>query len=506
MSEIITFYSYKGGVGRTMALANVSVVLAKWGHKVLVVDWDLEAPGLEHFYKDYVDVNLVQTKTGVVDLLIDGTQVGWQDCIVEIEIGSGDSPIQFISSGKRDDEYFKRVRSFDVDEFYKNDGGLLIEKWRDEWLAQYDYILIDSRTGITEIGGICTIQLPDTVVMLFTATNHGFDGVLDIIKRAGNAQQKLPYDRQKLIFLPIPSKFDANTEFKLSQQWLEKFASELEPTYNDWLPTSVNRKDFLELTKIPYIPYFSFGEKLPVIEQGVKDPSGLGYAYESIAVLIANHLVDVEMLANNRDYYVAKVNRFYVADIESRKNGNGVDIDKKLRILRQKLNINEEIIKVKKDKKVMLECLKDNIAPFIEIVLSKVGELNNLFKNTDASISVYYTDFVFEMEDKSYSKRFASMGHFIEWIDDRMDKSNSFELESLQYFLSFSGLRNTTEVVSISMVIRIDFHDNSYELKSSGFEFTVDKLYHEVITVEEGSEIANSIMLSILSKIEGMVE
>src|SRR4051794_13247188 len=42
---VYTFYSYKGGVGRSMALANVAVLLARSGKKVLVVDWDLEAPG-----------------------------------------------------------------------------------------------------------------------------------------------------------------------------------------------------------------------------------------------------------------------------------------------------------------------------------------------------------------------------------------------------------------------------------------------------------------------------
>ena len=49
MGTLITFYSYKGGVGRTMALANVATLLATWGKSVLVIDWDLEAPGIEHF-------------------------------------------------------------------------------------------------------------------------------------------------------------------------------------------------------------------------------------------------------------------------------------------------------------------------------------------------------------------------------------------------------------------------------------------------------------------------
>jgi hypothetical protein len=54
MSRIVTFYSYKGGVGRTLALSNVAVLLAKQGKKVLVMDWDIEAPGLDRYFKDYL--------------------------------------------------------------------------------------------------------------------------------------------------------------------------------------------------------------------------------------------------------------------------------------------------------------------------------------------------------------------------------------------------------------------------------------------------------------------
>ena len=49
---IYTFYSYKGGVGRSMALANVAECFYLQGLKVLMIDWDLEAPGLEAFFYD----------------------------------------------------------------------------------------------------------------------------------------------------------------------------------------------------------------------------------------------------------------------------------------------------------------------------------------------------------------------------------------------------------------------------------------------------------------------
>ncbi len=57
MSEgtIITFYSYKGGVGRTFALANIAALLSTWGYKVLCIDWDLEAPGLHFYFQSWMN-------------------------------------------------------------------------------------------------------------------------------------------------------------------------------------------------------------------------------------------------------------------------------------------------------------------------------------------------------------------------------------------------------------------------------------------------------------------
>ena len=49
---IYTFYSFKGGVGRSMALANVAEWFYLQGLRVVMVDWDLEAPGLETFFFD----------------------------------------------------------------------------------------------------------------------------------------------------------------------------------------------------------------------------------------------------------------------------------------------------------------------------------------------------------------------------------------------------------------------------------------------------------------------
>lgn len=90
---IYTFYSFKGGVGRSMALANVAALLAKWGYSVLVVDWDVEAPGIERFFaRDNPGLQDLRANTpGVLDLVqakSDGNPLPWRDCLIDVKIGS----------------------------------------------------------------------------------------------------------------------------------------------------------------------------------------------------------------------------------------------------------------------------------------------------------------------------------------------------------------------------------------------------------------------------------
>src|SRR5437588_701647 len=69
---ICSFYSFKGGVGRSMALANVAELLYHRGLRVLMVDFDLEAPGLEQFFEVRAALHSpyeVMNARGIVDML-----------------------------------------------------------------------------------------------------------------------------------------------------------------------------------------------------------------------------------------------------------------------------------------------------------------------------------------------------------------------------------------------------------------------------------------------------
>jgi MinD-like ATPase involved in chromosome partitioning or flagellar assembly len=311
MSQIITFYSYKGGVGRSMALANVATLLSKWGKRVLMIDWDLEAPGLEKFFRDYLtDVQWDEQK-GVLEWLTaqqKGEVSNWKDWVIPFRTSESKADLHLLVSGKSNGDYAENLRDFNVAKFYEQyNGGHIIENLRDELLAAYDYVLIDSRTGVTDFGGICTIQLPDILVMLFTPTEQALHGTEKIAKRILDSHKKLPFDRFRLLVCPVPSRFDSNTEFKESRDWLGRIAEKLEWLYDEWLPAGINLNEFLQIIKIPYISYFSFGEKLPVIEQGVSDPAGLGYAHENLTMLVANRLENVDLFFEQREKYLQEV-------------------------------------------------------------------------------------------------------------------------------------------------------------------------------------------------------
>lgn len=182
----VTFYSYKGGVGRTMALVNTAVSLAELGHRVLVVDFDLEAPGLPS-YQIFQDTKYDK---GIVDYVTSYRADGVAPDVAEfvVKCANTDKPIWLMPAGRyTESDYAGELNSIDWQELYENQNGyLFFEDLKQQW-AQYDgigfdYVLIDSRTGHTDVGGICTRQIPDAVVVMFLPNEQNIIGLEPIVQ------------------------------------------------------------------------------------------------------------------------------------------------------------------------------------------------------------------------------------------------------------------------------------------------------------------------------------
>jgi TIR domain/CobQ/CobB/MinD/ParA nucleotide binding domain len=318
--SVVTFYSWKGGVGRTMVLANVAVQLARMGSTVLAVDWDLEAPGLDRFFMMLNQTDVANPEapsatdpTGLMGLLFEASEHGdaksdkqdWQDRLVHIQVPPAQptpsiqtpltpSPIHLLPSGYGVEGYAKRLSEFSWSGFFADSrGGEWLEALRDQWSASYDFVLIDSRTGLTDSGGVCTIQMPHMLVLVFTANDQSVEGGLRVVAAAQQARRDFGYDRGPLVVIPVLTRWEGEKEVDIGDQWMKRLDRDLVPITALWLPKDFSPRQFLEKTRVPHVPRFTFGEPLPVVTHSLSDPGLPGLYFDTIARLILSQLSNV---------------------------------------------------------------------------------------------------------------------------------------------------------------------------------------------------------------------
>ncbi|WP_406365183.1 FxSxx-COOH system tetratricopeptide repeat protein [Streptomyces sp. NBC_01546] len=224
--RIVTFYSYKGGTGRTMALANTAWILAANGKRVLAVDWDLEAPGLHRFFHPFLDPGTLGATTGVIDLVSEYAWAAvspvqrageWHEDYARIqphavslapealgwEFPDGGT-LDFVSAGRQNREYSATVSTFDWDNFYDRlGGGLFFDALRADMKRDYDYVLIDSRTGLSDTADICTVHLPDVLVDCFTLSGQSIDGAAAVARQIDER-----FNDRGITIYPVPMRVD----------------------------------------------------------------------------------------------------------------------------------------------------------------------------------------------------------------------------------------------------------------------------------------------------------
>src|SRR5262245_20193159 len=110
-----------------MALVNVAAELARRGRKVLVVDFDLEAPGLE----TYKRLKPAKPHPGIVEYVTEFRQSfqvpNLRDYIYETKpIGERGGQLWVMPAGKRDTAYRNALCDIDWQRLYKEEEGFLL--------------------------------------------------------------------------------------------------------------------------------------------------------------------------------------------------------------------------------------------------------------------------------------------------------------------------------------------------------------------------------------------
>lgn len=341
--RIVTFYSYKGGTGRSMALANVAWILASGSKRVLVLDWDLEAPGLQRYFRPFLLDKDLTSSEGVVDFITDFMLEAITP-VAEGETVPADwyaeradlsqyavslnwkfprgGQIDFVPAGRQGPDYATRFAAINWQNFYDRlGGGALLEEAKRQASAQYDYVLIDSRTGVSDTSGICTVQMPDTLVVCFTFNNQSIEGAAAITQfvyeqrgrhsyaaaqagaaapaqSAQSAQPAQPAQTRSgdgagpasavgsvyesphdFRILPVPTRVELAEKEKLDRR--KEFARWRFDPFIGRIPAA-QRRAFWAAVEVPYVPYFAYEEILAPFNEDPRDPKSCLAAFVRI--------------------------------------------------------------------------------------------------------------------------------------------------------------------------------------------------------------------------------
>ncbi|MBQ0892965.1 tetratricopeptide repeat protein [Micromonospora sp. U56] len=302
--QVVTFYSYKGGTGRTMALANTAWILAANGQRVLVADWDLESPGLHRFYAPFLDPEQVASTGGVMDLIL---EYEWENARRRAESDAAARPgdwhrqfarvhkyafsvnwefpgggsLDLLLAGRHNPDYATSVTGLNWDNFYNRLGGAqFFDALREDMKRHYDYTLIDSRTGISDVAEICTIHLPDVLVDCFTLSDQGIDGASAVARRVRGYE-----GRRARRVLPVPMRVDDGEKGKRDAGRtlaMQRFAG---------LPsgmTDAERQEYWLTVEVPYRAYYAYEETLATFGDEPGGRTTLLSAYETLTSHITN--------------------------------------------------------------------------------------------------------------------------------------------------------------------------------------------------------------------------
>ena len=222
--EVTTFYAYDGASVRSRALAHAAWLLSGRKHgktPVLMIDWDLEAPGLHHYFSGGQPP---AERQGVLELFeacrerlhalgrapADETRelaervldsLDWDAYLERVD---DSRPLYLMRAGRFDDSYGERVDRLDWDALFC-DCPALFRSFAAHLTRRFAHVLVDCRGGRSAATSVCTALLPDKMVGLFTPEPRSLEGLDGVVRRALDYRCSHEDEQRPLLVYPLPS-------------------------------------------------------------------------------------------------------------------------------------------------------------------------------------------------------------------------------------------------------------------------------------------------------------
>ena len=252
----IVFYSYKGGVGRTTALIQTAFQLARQGKRVVLVDMDVEAPGLQALLPSIgkpVDEGLIDYLWERQTCFFDEhhqPKIELTNIIYSIKDSQSRRDLFIVPAGKIGQRYLQRLSILSTTHLFSETTDPWYQFEEELWNQyQPDIMLIDARTGLNEWGGLSLLRLAEEAFFVLYPSQQNAEGVCfirDILKELNGVQAKL-------VLSSIP-------EGAIGRSLVEK----IEPYLNLDVIISEGEEIKEDVIRIPYLPDIAASYQFPV--------------------------------------------------------------------------------------------------------------------------------------------------------------------------------------------------------------------------------------------------
>jgi hypothetical protein len=219
-------------------------------------------------------------------------------------------------AGKFDDGlYSTRVNQFNWVDFFSNFPSL-ITQFAQYLRKKFKYVLIDSRTGYTDISGICTSIMPEKLVTVFTPNRQSLSGVVEMVRRATD-YRKQSDDLRPLLIFPLPSRIE-NAESILKKDWrfgnsqgVVGYQKQLESVLTDvYSLQKCDLTNYFDEYQLQYTPRYSYGEELAVLSERSGDRLSIARSFENFAERIIRLENPWEEIKDSHSVYTEERNNY----------------------------------------------------------------------------------------------------------------------------------------------------------------------------------------------------
>jgi MinD-like ATPase involved in chromosome partitioning or flagellar assembly len=201
---IVAFYGFRGGAGRTLALAHVAVLLAQRGLRVGAVDFDLEAPGLHVALGASVasgdDKGLVPLLHSIIPAAAEQS-VNVLEHLQVISPREGVGKILLLPAGRVTRKYLAQIEELGLGLWQESEQSPIERILDGLKMEKPDVILIDCRTGFSGMSASVLFHHADLAVIFLPLSEQIWDGV-DMLLMAVAAARTKRAQKPGLLFVP----------------------------------------------------------------------------------------------------------------------------------------------------------------------------------------------------------------------------------------------------------------------------------------------------------------